>query len=36
LSDLASRQALDQAVETGRGGVFLNRTAEQHAKLEAP
>jgi len=33
LFDLASRQALDIAIETGRGGVFLNLSDEQHAKL---
>ena len=33
LSNLESRQALDQAIETGRGGVFLSLTEEQYAKL---
>ena len=33
LPDLASRQALDQAITTGRGGVFLNLSEEQYAKL---
>jgi hypothetical protein len=33
LSNLESRQALDQAIETGRGGVFLSLTAEQYARL---
>jgi hypothetical protein len=35
LSNLESRQALDQAIKIGRGGVFLSLTAEQYAKLEA-
>jgi hypothetical protein len=35
LSSLESRQALDQAIEIGRGGVFLSLTAEQYAKLKA-
>jgi hypothetical protein len=35
LPNLESRQALDQAIEIGRGGVFLNLTAEQYAKLKA-
>jgi hypothetical protein len=34
LSNLESRQALDQAIEIGRGGVFLSLTAEQYAKLK--
>ena len=34
LSNLESRQALDQAIENGRGGVFLSLTAEQYAKLK--
>ena len=33
LSNLESRQALDQAIEIGRGGVFLNLTEEQYANL---
>jgi hypothetical protein len=33
LSNLESRQALDQAIAIGRGGVFLNLTEEQYAKL---
>ena len=33
LSNLESRHALDQAIEIGRGGVFLNLTEEQYAKL---
>ena len=32
-SDLASRQAMDQAIATGRGGVFLSLTADQYAQL---
>jgi hypothetical protein len=35
LSNLESRQALDQAIEIGRGGVFLNLTEEQYARLKA-
>ena len=35
LSSLESRQALDQAIEIGRGGVFLSLTEEQYAKLKA-
>jgi len=34
ITDQESRQMLDQAIVTGRGGVFLNLTAEQYAKLE--
>jgi hypothetical protein len=34
LSNLESRQALDQAIEIGRGGVFLNLTEGQYAKLK--
>jgi hypothetical protein len=34
LSNLESRQALDQAIEIGRGGVFLSLTPEQYAKLK--
>jgi len=34
LSNLESRQALDHAIEIGRGGVFLNLTEEQCAKLK--
>jgi hypothetical protein len=36
LTDLASRQALDQAIATGRGGVFLSLSAEQYAELRKP
>jgi hypothetical protein len=35
LSNLESRQALDQAIEIGRGGVFLSLSEEQYAKLKA-
>ena len=35
LSSRESRQALDQAIEIVRGGVFLNLTAEQYAKLRS-
>jgi hypothetical protein len=34
ITDQESRLMLDQAIVTGRGGVFLNLTAEQYAKLE--
>jgi hypothetical protein len=34
LPDLAARQALDSAIEKGRGGVFLNLTEEQYRKLK--
>jgi hypothetical protein len=33
LTDQESRLMLDQAIVTGRGGVFLNLAAEQYAKL---
>ncbi|MDE3148852.1 MAG: hypothetical protein KGL37_05225 [Acidobacteriota bacterium] len=33
LPDLASRQALDQAIAKGRGGVFLDLTPEQYGQL---
>jgi hypothetical protein len=33
LSNLESRQALDLAIEKGRGGVFLSLSEEQYAKL---
>lgn len=29
-----ARQMLEHAIETGRGGVFLKLTPEQHAKLK--
>ena len=35
LSNLESRQALEQAIEIGRGGVFLSLPEEQYAKLKA-
>lgn len=35
LPNLESRQALGQALELGRGGVFLELTAEQYAKLKS-
>ena len=34
LSNLESRQALDQAIKIGRGGAFLNLTEEQYARLK--
>jgi len=34
LPELASRQALELAIQVGRGGVFLNLTAEQYGKLK--
>jgi hypothetical protein len=34
LKDLASKQALEHGIETGRGGVFLNLTVEQYDKLK--
>jgi hypothetical protein len=33
LTDQESRLMLNQPIVTGRGGVFLNLTAEQYAKL---
>jgi hypothetical protein len=33
LGNLESKQTLDQAIETGRGGVFLNLISEQYAEL---
>ena len=33
LTDQESRLMLDQAIATGRGGVFLSLTAEQYARL---
>jgi hypothetical protein len=32
-SDSESRQMLEHAIETGRGGVFLRLTPEQYARL---
>jgi len=34
ITDSESRLMLDQAIVTGRGGVFLSLTAEQYAKLK--
>ena len=34
ITDQESRLMLDQAMMAGRGGVFLNLTAEQYAKLK--
>ena len=34
ITDQESRLMLDQAIVTGRGGVFLNLMAEQYAKLK--
>jgi hypothetical protein len=34
--DSESRQMLDHAIETGRGGVFLSLTPDQHARLTRP
>ncbi len=31
--DLEGRQALEHGIEIGRGGVWLNLTTEQYAKL---
>jgi hypothetical protein len=36
LGTLEAKQMLDQAIETGRGGLFLNLTHEQYAKLTKP
>ena len=33
LGNLESKQMLDQAIEMGRGGVFLSLTPEQYAEL---
>ena len=33
LTNQESRLMLDQAIATGRGGVFLSLTVEQHARL---
>lgn len=33
LSDQESRAMLNQAIEIGRGGLFLNLTSEQYMKL---
>jgi len=34
INDQESRLMLDQAIATGRGGVFLRLTAEQYEKLK--
>ena len=34
ITDQESRLMLDQAIVTGRGGVFLDLTAEQYAELK--
>ena len=34
ITDQESRLMLDQAIVTGRGGVFLNLTAEQYAEVK--
>ena len=34
ITDQESRLMLDQAIATGRGGVFLNLTTEQYDKLK--
>jgi hypothetical protein len=34
VKDLAERQALDHAIEIGRGGVHLSLTEEQYEKLK--
>ena len=36
LDTLEGKQMLDQAVETGRGGLFLNLTEDQYRKLSDP
>jgi hypothetical protein len=33
ITDQESRQMLEQALVKGRGGIFLNLTEEQYAKL---
>jgi hypothetical protein len=35
-SDSESRQLLEHAIETGRGGVYLRLTADQYARLRRP
>jgi hypothetical protein len=35
-NDSESRQMLEHAIETGRGGVFLGLTPEQYGKLGRP
>jgi hypothetical protein len=34
--NLESKQALEAAIETARGGIYLRLTPEQHAKLRKP
>jgi len=34
LKDLASKQALERGIETGRGGIYLRLTYEQYNKLK--
>jgi hypothetical protein len=36
LTDLASRQALDYAIQLGRGSVWLHLTPEQYGEVERP
>lgn len=36
ITDQGSRLMLDQAIATGRGGVFLKLTSEQYVKLRNP
>jgi hypothetical protein len=35
-NDSESRQMLDHAIETGRGGVFLRLTPDQYSRLRRP
>jgi hypothetical protein len=34
MKDLAAKQAVEQAINKGRGGVFLSLTVEQYARLK--
>jgi hypothetical protein len=34
LKDLADKQAFEHGIQIGRGGVYLDLTAEQYAKLK--
>ena len=34
--DLETRQAIEHGMEIGRGGIWLELTAEQYAKLKRP
>jgi hypothetical protein len=34
--DSESRQMLEHAIETGRGGVYLRLTPDQYARLRRP